>query len=547
MNHVPGVDVSIVVPAYDEASAIRVTLDELSSWLDGTGLGWEIIVVDDGSTDATPSVVREFSASRPEVKLLVQEKNLGKGAAVRSGVHQADGEVIAFIDADLPYRLQNLGEAIALVRSDAADVVVGARDLAASETDPSYPLIRKMTGRTFSLFVQSFLVPGIPDTQCGLKAFSRSAASMLFTESTIDGFGFDFEILFLAQKYGYRIERIPVGLSHRHESKVKIVRDSYRMLRDLIRVRLNDRARIYRRPHRCPVCMAASVRTRVQMGQHVLRECTRCRCRFLAEFPSEEELLKLYQDDYFSSDDSLRRGYAKTDTDPGEQRTDEARLRILRRYIPPRGRILEVGAGRGSFGIVAGRNYQYTGIDLSKRAVGEGRARGVDLVVGDLGHYVNTGPAFDGICMFQVLEHLPNPHHALASLHSLLKPGGALFLITPDTESLLCAMSGDRWVSYKFPEHLILYSRSALIELLENSGFEVLFVSADYEHHDREFLRSRSKTLTPFLGALVRAASAFLPRMLPINTGSVRVVARRRAGPPVEARFVRSAEPTHAR
>ncbi|MBW3670752.1 MAG: glycosyltransferase [Acidobacteria bacterium] len=541
------VDVSIVVPAYDEASSIRTTLDELSSWLDGTGLGWEIIVVDDGSGDGTAAVVREFARTRPEVTVLVQEKNQGKGAAVRTGVHHSRGEVIAFIDADLPYQMRNLGDAIALVRSGAADIVIGARDLPSSESDPSYPIVRKLSGRIFSLFVQNFLIPDIPDTQCGLKAFSRSAASMLFTESTLDSFGFDFEILFLAKKYGYRIERIAVGMSHRHESKVRIARDSFRMLRDLIRVRMNDRRRIYRRPHRCPVCMTASVKTRTQIGQHVVRECSRCRCRFLAEFPSEEELLKLYQDDYFSSDDSLRRGYSTPLSDLAEQRTNKARLKILRRYIPPRARLLEVGAGTGSFGMVAGKSHQYVGIDLSREAVSEGRSRGLDLVVSGLGRFVNTGPLFDGICLFQVLEHLPNPHHALASLHSLLKPGGALFLITPDTESLLCAISGDRWVSYKFPEHLILYSRSALIELLENSGFEVLLVSADYEHHDRDFIRSRAETLGPVLGGMFRGLTTLMPRVLPINSGSVRVVARRRAGPPFEARLVRSVEPTHAR
>lgn len=547
MSYVSDVDVSIVVPAFDEANSIRATLEELSTWLDGTGLGWEILVVDDGSSDGTAEVVREFSAQRPGVRVLIQDRNRGKGAAVRNGVQHSAGEVVAFIDADLPYRLQNLGDAIALVRSGAADVVVGGRDLPSSETDPSYPLIRQLTGRTFSLFVQAFLVPGIPDTQCGLKAFSRSAASMLFSESTLDGFGFDFEILFLAKKYGYRIDRIPVGLSHRHESKVKIVRDSFRMMRDLIRVRLNDRRRIYRRPHRCPVCMASSVRSRARIERFVVRECARCRCRFLAEFPSEEELQRLYQDDYFASEDPLRRGYRSGEPSQSERRTNESRLKVLRRYIPPRGRLLEVGAGTGGFGAVAGSSYQYLGIDVSKEAVREGRNRGLDLVVSDLSHYVNTGPLFDGICLFQVLEHLPNPHHALATLHSLLKPGGALFLITPDTESLLCALSGDRWVSYKFPEHLILYSRSALIELLENSGYEVLFVSADYEHHDREFLRSRAGTLGPVLGSLVKALSAVMPRVLPINTGSVRVVARRRAGPPVETRLVGAVEATHAR
>jgi dolichyl-phosphate beta-glucosyltransferase len=546
MGLVPLPAVSIIVPAFNEAGAIRSTLDELSRYLEKTGLAHEIIVVDDGSTDETARAVEEMAQSRPAISLLSLDDNRGKGAAVRRGVQKSSGEVVAFIDADLPYRLQNLGDALTLVQSESADVVIGARDLPASESDPSYPLARRFTGRAFSVVVETFLVPGIPDTQCGLKVFSREAAERLFSESTLDGFGFDFEILFLARKYGYRIQRIPVGLTHRHESKVRIVRDSMRMLRDLVMVRLNDRRRRYRRARRCPVCLAQFVRTRTQIGPHVVRECSRCRCRFLARFPPAEELERLYQDDYFRSTDSRRRGYGQVDDERSVRKTCEARLKILRRFVPPRGRVLEVGAGTGSFGVVAGESYDYVGIDLSRAAVTEGRGRGVELIISDLDRFVNTGPTFDAVCLFHVFEHLPDPHQALASIHDLLKPGGSLLLITPDTESLLATVSGDRWVSYKFPEHLILYSRSALIELLEQSGFEVLTVSADYEHHGREFIESRLGTVGPFIGAVVRFFLKVLPRVIPVNTGSVRVVARRRAGPPVEGRLVRATEPTHA-
>jgi dolichyl-phosphate beta-glucosyltransferase len=546
MNLVQLPDVSIVVPAYNEAGAIQSTLDELSAYLEKTGLAHEIIVVDDGSTDETAPAVLEMARRRPAISLLSLENNRGKGAAVRRGVQKSTGGVVAFIDADLPYRLQNLGDALALVQSGSADLAIGARDLAASESDPSYPLARRFTGRAFSVIVEMFLVPGIPDTQCGLKVFSREAAERLFSESVLDGFGFDFEVLFLARKYGYRIQRIPVGLTHRHESKVRIVHDSIRMLRDLVVVRLNDRKRRYRPARRCPVCFAQYVKTRTQIGAHVVRECSRCRCRFLAHFPAAEELERLYQDDYFSSADPRRRGYGRSGDERSGRRTCEARLKILRRFVPPRSRVLEVGAGTGSFGLVARESYDYVGIDLSRAAVTEGRSQDLDLIISDLDGFLNTGPTFDAVCLFHVFEHLPDPHQALASIHDLLKPGGSLLLITPDTESLLAAVSGDRWVSYKFPEHLILYSRSALIELLEQSGFEVLTVSADYEHHGREFIESRLETVGPLLSALARVFLTVLPGTIPVNTGSVRVVARRRAGPPVEGRMVRATEPTHA-
>lgn len=538
---------SIVVPAFNESLAVGLTLESISSYFRTTGLSYEIIVVDDGSTDDTADVIRAASRVEPAIRLLCLGKNQGKGVAVRAGVQEARGEVIAFIDADLPYSVQNLGDAIALVQSGATDIAIGARDLIASEFDPSYPALRRFMGKTFSLVVRSLLVPSIPDTQCGLKAFTADSARILFGESKLSGFGFDFEVLYLARKYGFRIERFPVSLSHRHESKVRLVWDSIGMFLDVLRVRWYNRQGLYRAPRRCPVCFSAEISTLTQIQKQVIRSCNRCKCRYLARFPDDDELEKLYNSDYFTSHQATEKGYATGEMTPAARKTNEKRMSILRRSTEGQARVLEVGAGTGLFGELVAEEFDYVGIDLSEQAVREARRRGLDVYRASLASFVNTGGGFDAVTLFHVFEHLPDPHDALSRIKELVKPGGVVVIITPDTESLLCAISGDRWVSYKFPEHLILYSRSALIELLEHSGFEIVSAASDYEYCHHEFLISRIAQLSAGLGAIVKLPIRLLPDPLPVGSGSIRVVAKRRAGPPIEMRGIRAAEPTHAR
>lgn len=540
-------DVSVVVPAYNEEASIGAMLDELAGYLAAGGLSHEIVVVDDGSTDSTAQLVRERAGKSSGIRLLPLESNQGKGAAVRRGVLESRGAVIAFLDADLPYELQNLGHAIALVHSGTTEIAIGGRDLPASDHDPSYPLLRKILGRTFSLVVRLLLVPGLPDTQCGLKAFSSSTAKILFSESKLQRFGFDFEVLFLARKYGFRIQRIPVSMSHRHASKVRLVADSVRMFADVLRVRYWNRVQAYRSPRRCPVCLSREISTLTQLRGWVVRACSRCKCRYLGNFPSDEELETLYNDAYFSSGRDSEHGYASRELTAAARKTNERRLAILRKHLPANARVLEVGAGNGLFGQSATREFEYVGIDLCDEAVRAARARGLEVYRASLARYVNTGAAFDAVTLFHVFEHLADPHDALATLGELLRPGGILVVITPDTESLLCAISGDRWVSYKFPEHLILYSRSALIELLEHSGFEIVSASSDFEYCDHPFLLSRLDALHPAAAAAAKPVLSLLPDPLAVTSGSIRIVARRRSGPPLSARAIRAVEPTHAR
>jgi SAM-dependent methyltransferase len=160
---------------------------------------------------------------------------------------------------------------------------------------------------------------------------------------------------------------------------------------------------------------------------------------------------------------------------------------------------------------------------------------------------VNTGPAFDAITLFHVFENMAEPHDALGRIKDLLKPGGVLFLSTLDTEGLIYLFSERKRMAQNFRTHLILYSRSALIELLERSGFEIVGIGPDFEYRDQKFLRHWLGAQHPWIAPVARAVMRILPDPLIVSTGSIRIVAKRRGGSPLNVRAIRSVEPTHAR
>lgn len=227
------VKVSLVIPAYNERAIIADTLHAVSARLSALTDEYEVLIVDDGSTDGTGDAVA--GCGDPRVRLERYAPNRGKGCAVRTGMLAARGEIILCTDADLAYGTEVFGLLLDRFAAGSADLVIGSRRLA-RDGYQNYPPLRLLASRCFGLLVK--LASGLDyDTQCGIKGYRRPAARAIFAQCTTDGFSFDFEALMRAEKLGLRVEQIPVSVVNFRESKVNIIRDSLRMFRDLFRIR----------------------------------------------------------------------------------------------------------------------------------------------------------------------------------------------------------------------------------------------------------------------------------------------------------------------
>lgn len=231
----PGpVEVSVVVPAYCEHQRIAATVHALASSLDDMRVRWEIVVVDDGSDDGTADVVRDLERSRPGVRLVRYERNRGKGFAVRVGLLTARGRDVVFTDADLSTPPNAIAPALAALAN--ADVVVGTRARPASRLVRRQARYREAMGKTFNLLARMLGLTRLPDTQCGFKALRGPVARRLAGELVTEGFAFDVELLARAARHGFVMVEQPVEWHNRPESHVRVVRDSLRMLCDLVRI-----------------------------------------------------------------------------------------------------------------------------------------------------------------------------------------------------------------------------------------------------------------------------------------------------------------------
>jgi dolichyl-phosphate beta-glucosyltransferase len=228
---------SVVIPAYNEEARIGLTLSRTIQFLRARGLSHEVLVVDDGSSDGTVNVVEGVAQGSPDIRVVRQPRNRGKGAAVRRGVEEARGEYILFMDADLATPIEELENLLVHARNG-VDVAIGSRGLAESDIRRHQPRLRELMGRGFNLIVRSLLLGGFHDTQCGFKLFTRAAAKDLFGRQLLDGFAFDVEVLLLAKESGYRIREVPVVWYHAENSKVSPLADATKMFSDLVMLKV---------------------------------------------------------------------------------------------------------------------------------------------------------------------------------------------------------------------------------------------------------------------------------------------------------------------
>jgi len=230
---------SVVIPAFEEEGRIANAVERLRGELSVPG-GLEIIVVDDGSRDATAEVARRAGADQ----VLSLPANRGKGAAVRAGMLAAGGTALAFTDADLAYSPTQLLRLLHEIEAG-FDVVIGSRRHVETTTLVRARRLREVSGRLFNLLSKVVVLPSYVDTQCGLKAFHADAARMLFSRSRVDGFAFDVELIYLTRRYGLSLREVPVELANPQTSTVRLLRDGPLMMRDLVRVRRWGRSGAY--------------------------------------------------------------------------------------------------------------------------------------------------------------------------------------------------------------------------------------------------------------------------------------------------------------
>ena len=235
---------SVIIPAFNEAERLPPTLLAIRCFLDGWGRPYEILVVDDGSTDETVRRARE--AGGPVVTVLANRGNRGKGHSVRRGMLAAQGDLRLMCDADLSTPIEEFPRLLSRL-DDGHDVAIGSRALPESRVEVRQPLYRESLGRLFNRLVRLLFLSGLHDTQCGFKLFTAEAARLAFEPARLDGFSFDVETLFIARRRGLKIAEVAVTWRNDAASRVGMVRGAMAFI-DLLRIRVNDLAGRYDAP-----------------------------------------------------------------------------------------------------------------------------------------------------------------------------------------------------------------------------------------------------------------------------------------------------------
>jgi glycosyltransferase involved in cell wall biosynthesis len=230
---------SIVIPAYNESLRIESALARVLECVESRQWDAEILVVDDGSTDNTAAIIQQWMARHPQLHLVKNPGNRGKGYSVRNGLLQSAGEIVMFTDADLSAPIEEAERLIEAIDAG-ADVAIGSRWLDKQKQTVHQPIYRRFFGRCFNWVTRRIIGLPFKDTQCGFKAFRRDAAQTIFRLQTIERWGFDPEILFIARKLKYTIVEVPVTWGHDERSRISYLKDGMKMLEEMAEIRANS-------------------------------------------------------------------------------------------------------------------------------------------------------------------------------------------------------------------------------------------------------------------------------------------------------------------
>lgn len=233
---------SIIIPAYNEEQRLPYTLEQIFSFLKEQSYQAEVLVIENGSTDRTYQIATGFAQRYPNLRVL-QEKQRGKGNAVRLGMLEARGEHRFMCDADLSMPIGELTKFLPPVLNG-ADIAIASREVQGA-VRYNEPYLRHLTGRVFNYLIRLLVLPALQDTQCGFKCFRAQVAEDIFRYQTLVGWSFDVEVLYIAQRKGYRIHEIPIDWYFNADTKISVLKDSWKMFVDLLTIRLNALRGVY--------------------------------------------------------------------------------------------------------------------------------------------------------------------------------------------------------------------------------------------------------------------------------------------------------------
>lgn len=229
---------SVIIPSYNEAKIIKKTIEEVSGFLSKKRYSWEIVIVDDGSTDNSKEVISKLL--EPGVRLVNYKPNRGKGGALKRGIKEAKGKFIIFTDADLSVPIKTIDAVLARINDGDCDVVIGTRKNSRAKVLIHQPWLRENLGKGFTLLTQIITGVNVSDFTCGFKCFTSKSAKTIFGRSLLSRWAYDAEVLFLAKKYGYLIAEIPVTWRNREDTRVQLGSAIITSFIDLLRIRWND-------------------------------------------------------------------------------------------------------------------------------------------------------------------------------------------------------------------------------------------------------------------------------------------------------------------